>query len=87
MRKLFITKARENVTKNRKRLLFADRKKTPIAEMQKHQKNCFLSKKTQKKREFKTPFKISFRKHNFVLTLKKKKKSKKCKNRKHIYCN
>ena len=69
MRKLFIAKARENLTKNRKRLFMLITKNANRRNAEASKKLFFeKDKKRKKKRESKTPFKISFRKHNFVLT-------------------
>ena len=69
MRKLFIAKARENLTKNRKRLFLLIAKNANRRNAEAPKKLFFEEdKKRKKKRESKTPFKISFRKHNFVLT-------------------
>ena len=68
MRKLFIAKARENLTKNRKRIFLLIAKNANRRNAEASKKLFFERNKTQKKRESKTPFKISFRKHNFVLT-------------------
>ena len=68
MRKLFIAKARENLTKNRKRIFLLIAKNANRRNAEASKKLFFEKKKRKKKRESKTPFKISFRKHNFVLT-------------------